>query len=329
MDASILTYFITFTFLLFLSAFFSGSEIAFFSLKDNYLNIIANKYKLTHKIISYLLKNPSKLLVTILICNTIVNVSIAIVAVFITIDIIQFTSANEILSVFIEIILVTVILLLFGEISPKILARKYPLQFSQYAAFPIFLLYVIFLPISKLFEFITSSVNFIFKDTNKNKIPQTELKYIIDLIDSKSDIDLHTKYFLKRINEFANLIAKDIQTPRVKLNAIEINSSLSILHSLFKKTKSLYIPVYEKNMDNIVGVISLKRYLNTYIKVKKDASTLLEELLEKPLYIPETKKVQDVLSEMKKSSVPVAVVIDEHGGVSGMLTEEDILKIFL
>lgn len=322
-------YFVTFILLLLLSAFFSGSEVAFFTLNQNHLKQIAERFKITHKISTYLLKYPSKLLVTILICNTIVNVSIAIVAVYITIDIIKLTSSNELLSVFVEIILVTIFLLLIGEITPKIIARKYPIHFSRFAALPLFIIYLLILPISQLFEYLTSSINFIFKiKTNEIKTPDLELKYVIDLIHSKSNIDTHTKSFLKKLNEFSNLNAKDILIPRVKLNPVEIKSSVESLRSHFSKTKALYIPIYESSVDNIIGVISLKTILKINVGGEHFSSKINYELLEKPLYVPETKRVKDLLLEMQKSSVSVAVIIDEHGGFAGMITEEDILKIF-
>lgn len=330
MESSVITYIFFFWGLLLLSAFFSGSEVAFFSLNSNDLKNISLKFKFTYKAVSYLLKNSSQLLITILICNTIVNVSIAIVAVYITIDIIRLTYANQVLSIFIEIVIVTILILTFGEILPKVLAKKYPIHFSRYTWLPILIVFILMYPLSKLFEKLNLYLKNIFKVKLSRNIKLTpKLEHILNLIDQQDNYNLTTKNFLKRINELLILSAKDISIPRIKLCAIELNSSLDNLISIFETIKVKYIPVFENNVDNIIGIISLKKVIELKNDFKYYHNKRIADLVEKPLFVPETKNIKDILLEFKDSELPVAITIDEHGGVSGMITEDDILKLFL
>lgn len=315
--------------LLFLSAFFSGSEVAFFSLNSNDLKNISSKFKFSYKIISFLLKYSSQLLITILICNTIVNVSIAIVAVYITIDIVNLTSANQVLSIFIEIVIVTLLILTFGEIGPKVLAKKNPVQFSRYTSLPIFIVFILIYPLSRLLE----QMNIYLKNILKIKLHKgftisPKLNQIIDIIDHLTSYDVNKKNFLKRINELLVLSAKDISIPRTRLHAVEINSNMDTVLTIFETINLSYLPVYENNLDNIIGIVSLNKILEIKKKDKKLNHKKIVDLIEKPLYVPEIKNVKDLLKEFKNSELPVAITIDEHGGVSGMITEDDILRIF-
>lgn len=329
METGLITYILLFLVLVLLSAFFSGSEVAFFSLKSNDLKSISNKFKFSYKVISYLLKYPSQLLITILICNTIVNVSIAIVAVYITIDIIRLTSANQVLSFFIEIVIVTLLILTFGEILPKVLAKKNPIQFTRYFSLPILIIFLLIYPLSKLFEKMNIYLKNIFKIKLSKKFTLApKLDQILKLIDQQDNYTYTAKNFLKRVNELLILSAKDVSVPRIKLCTVEVNSNVETLLSMFEEKKLNYLPVYENNLDNIIGVVSLKKIIDIKKKVKNISEMKIIDLIDKPFFIPETKNVKDLLLEFKTSELAVAITIDEHGGVSGMITEDDILKIF-
>lgn len=276
-----------------------------------------------------MLKFSSQLLITILICNTIVNVSITIVAVYITMDIVSSTYANQALSIFIEIVIVTILILTLGEIFPKVLAKKNSVLFSRYASLPILILFIIIYPVSKLFERMNLYLKNIFKVRLKQDFTiLPNFNQILDLIDQQVDYSVTTKNFLKRINELMILSAKDVLVPRIKLCAVELNTNMDALLKMFEKKKQIYIPVYEKNMDNIIGVVPVKKILEIKNNFKDLNEVKITDLIEKPIYIPETKNLRDLLLELKNSDVPVAITIDEHGGVSGMITEDDILRIF-
>ena len=304
--------------LLILSALTSGSEVAFFALDKKRLSSDAGS-KLIDKI-QKLLDKPQRLLATILISNNFIN--IAIVILFASIDNPYLTSLNSpIIETLIEVGVIGVLILFIGDILPKIYANRKPLVFSKIMVIPIFFLdrYVLFLlnsPMGKSMSYLVSNLSI-----NSKQLSVDELSQALELTDS-NETTVEEKKILKGIVNFGNLETRQIMCPRVDMFAIKKNMNLSdIIEKVINKGFSR-VPVYENTMDKIVGVLYVKDLLPHLDKQDFNWN----ELLRDPLYIPENKKLDDLLNEFKSKKIHMAIVVDEYGGTSGLITLEDVME---
>jgi len=303
--------------LILLSALISGSEVALFSLTPKHkAELIEHKTKNIKLLIS-LLHHPEKLLATILIANNLVNVGVVIISTFITNSVFNFDE-YKILGFIIQVILITGILLLFGEIFPKVFAARFPLQFSKLITPFIYVLNQIFTPISLLL--IKSS------SLTKNKLAKKENFSIDDLskaLDLSESIVKEDKDILKGIATFRHSDAKAVMKSRMDVVAIEYNTDYYGLLKIAVEEGYSRIPVYEDNFDNIKGIIYIKDLLPF---LKKDKDFAWQKLIRDAFFIPETKKINVLLEEFRAKKIHFAIVIDEYGGKSGIVTLEDILE---
>ena len=304
--------------LLILSALTSGSEVAFFALDKKRLSSDAGS-KLIDKI-QKLLDKPQRLLATILISNNFIN--IAIVILFASIDNPYLKSLNSpIVETLIEVGVIGVLILFIGDILPKIYANRKPLVFSKIMVIPIFFLdrYVLFLlnsPMGKSMSYLVSNLSI-----NSKQLSVDELSQALDLTDS-NETTVEEKKILKGIVNFGNLETRQIMCPRVDMFAIKKNMNLSdIIEKVINKGFSR-VPVYENTMDKIIGVLYVKDLLPHLDKQDFNWN----ELLRDPLYIPENKKLDDLLNEFKSKKIHIAIVVDEYGGTSGLITLEDVME---
>ncbi len=304
--------------LLILSALTSGSEVAFFALDKKRLSSDAGS-KLIDKI-QKLLDKPQRLLATILISNNFIN--IAIVILFASIDNPYLTSLNSpIVETLIEVGVIGVLILFIGDILPKIYANRKPLVFSKIMVIPIFFLdrYVLFLlnsPMGKSMSYLVSNLSI-----NSKQLSVDELSQALELTDS-NETTVEEKKILKGIVNFGNLETRQIMCPRVDMFAIKKNMNLSdIIEKVINKGFSR-VPVYENTMDKIIGVLYVKDLLPHLDKQDFNWN----ELLRDPLYIPENKKLDDLLNEFKSKKIHMAIVVDEYGGTSGLITLEDVME---
>ena len=302
---------------LILSALTSGSEVAFFSLDK--LNLINEKGdKLISKILS-LLEKPKRLLATILISNNFIN--IAIVILFASIDNPYLSSLNPILETIIEVGLIGMLILFIGDILPKIYANRNPLVFSKIMVNPIYFLdrYILFLfntPMSKSMSYLESNL---VKDSRQLSVDK--LSKAFELTDSK-ETSKEEKKILKGIVNFGNVETRQIMCPRVDVFALEANRKFTeIVKNLIDKGFSR-VPVYNDNLDKIEGVLYVKDLLP---HLEKDDFNW-KSLLRKPLFIPENKKLADLLTEFKTKKIHIGIVVDEYGGTSGIITLEDVIE---
>lgn len=303
---------------LILSALTSGCEVAFFSL-DKSIIPEDNSNKLIKKIES-LLDKPKRLLATILISNNFIN--IAIVILFASIDNPYLSSINNpIIETIIEVGVIGMLILFVGDILPKIYANRNPLIFSKVMVNPIYFLdrYILFLfnqPMSKSMNYLESSLA---KDTEQLSVDK--LSQALELTDSK-ETSKEEKKILKGIVNFGNVETRQIMCPRVDVFALEINKDMNeIIDELISNGFSR-VPVFEDNLDKIQGVLYVKDLLPHLEKENFNWSSLLR----KPLYIPENKKLDDLLTEFKTKKIHMAIVVDEYGGTSGIITLEDVIE---
>ena len=303
---------------LILSALTSGCEVAFFSL-DKSIIPEDNSNKLIKKIES-LLEKPKRLLATILISNNFIN--IAIVILFASIDNPYLSSINNpIIETIIEVGVIGMLILFIGDILPKIYANRNPLIFSKVMVNPIYFLdrYILFLfnqPMSKSMNYLESSLA---KDTEQLSVDK--LSQALELTDSK-ETSKEEKKILKGIVNFGNVETRQIMCPRVDVFALEAKKDMNeIIDELISNGFSR-VPVFEDNLDKIQGVLYVKDLLPHLEKENFNWTSLLR----KPLYIPENKKLDDLLTEFKTKKIHMAIVVDEYGGTSGIITLEDVIE---
>ena len=301
-----------------ISALTSGCEVAFFSL-DKSIMPDDKSDKLIKKI-QLLLEQPKKLLATILISNNFIN--IAIVILFASIDNPYLSSINSpFLETVLEVGLIGMLILFIGDILPKIYANRNPLVFSKIMVTPIYFLdrYVLFLlnkPMSKSMSYLESSLAKDSKQLSVDKLSQA-----LDLTDSK-ETSKEEKKILKGIVNFGNVETRQIMCPRVDVFALESNKKiLDVIDDLIAKGFSR-VPVYKENLDKIIGVL----YVKDLLPHLENDNFNWTSLLRKPLYIPENKKLDDLLTEFKTKKIHMGIVVDEYGGTSGIITLEDVIE---
>tara|TARA_B110000014_G_scaffold46915_1_gene31085 strand:- start:1857 stop:3107 length:1251 start_codon:yes stop_codon:yes gene_type:complete len=304
--------------LLILSALTSGSEVAFFALEKSMLS--DDKGGGLIEKIQKLLDKPQRLLATILISNNFINISIVIL--FASIDNPYLSSINNVfLETLIEVGVIGILILFFGDILPKIYANRKPLVFSKIMVMPIFFLdrYVLFLfnePMSKSMSYLISYLSI-----NSKQLSVDELSQALELTDS-DETTVEEKKILKGIVNFGNLETRQIMCPRVDMFALKKTSNISdIIEKVINKGFSR-VPVYEKNMDKILGVL----YVKDLLPYLEDKNFNWTQLLRAPLYVPENKKLDDLLNEFKAKKIHMAIVVDEYGGTSGLITLEDVME---
>ena len=303
--------------LLILSGFISGSEVALFSLSKT--EIESKSDLKSFKIITNLLEKPNKLLATILVVNNLIN--IAIVILFTKLGEVLFSAIDSpLIKFFIEIVVATFLILLFGEILPKIYASRNNISFSRIIAYPLSILDIIFSPISLPMQKFSNYIKNKLAIQNSN-ISIDQISHALDLT-RPEDTTKQEQKLLKGIVNFGNIDTSEIMCPRIDIFALDSKlKSEEVLKSI-TRTNHSRIPVYDENLDKIIGVLHIKELLP--FLDKKDFQW--KKLLRKPLFIPENKKLDDLMLEFQEKKVHLAIVVGEYGGTSGLVTLEDVIE---
>ena len=305
--------------LLFASGFVSASEIAFFSLSPNDLSEIEEEEHSSDRRIMELLKDTERLLATILISNNFVNVTIIMLCNFFFASVIDFGQA-----VIVEFLVITVVLtfllLLFGEIMPKIYSAQHTLKFCRMAAPVVMVLKKVFAPLSSLLVRSSFIVNKCVAKRNYN-ISVDELSQALELTD-KDEISEESN-ILEGIIRFGGETAKEVMTPRLDMVDLEITSSFKEVLDCVVENAYSRIPVYEDSQDNIKGILYIKDLLP---HLKKGEDFQWQSLIRPAYFVPETKMIDDLLRDFQANKIHIAIVVDEFGGTSGIVTMEDIIE---
>jgi gliding motility-associated protein GldE len=306
--------------LLFFSAMISGSEIAFFSFSPANLKQIRENETGTNKIILSLLDIPKRLLATILISNNFVNVGIVILSSYLISEIFNFTDF-PVLGFIIEVVVITTFILLFGEIIPKIFAAQKPVLFATVMAKPLRFLAKLFYPLSILLVKFTSVID----KRIERKGVDVSMSDLSDAIDITADenMDEEDTKILKGIVRFTDIDVKEIMKSRVDVTALDAETSFKEVLKTIIDSGYSRIPVFEETFDNVKGVLYIKDLL-PHLDEKDDYNW--PALLRKPFFVPENKKINDLLKEFQDKKIHLAIVVDEYGGTSGIVTMEDILE---
>jgi len=301
--------------LLIFSAFFSGSETALFSLTGFQKKKIQSDNPSASKTISVLLLSPTRTLATILIGNMFVNIAAASIA---TILAISLFGEN---GVVVSIIFMTLILLIFGEVTPKTYAISNPEAFSIFCSKPLHIFGKLIWPVRRLLRIAADSFIILFthKKNANPYITENELKSLMTISRKEGIIDDDEEEMIHSIFELGDRSVDEIMKPRVDIIGCEKNSSSEELISIMKQSKHTKIPIYESTIDKITGVIYTKEFM---LKNRGEIHTFIR----KPLYVPETEKIDDLIVKFQSARTYIAVVLDEFGGTSGIVTLEDALE---
>ena len=304
--------------LLICSALISGSEAAYFSLgPKNIENIKKSKHN-RDLLLLYHYQKPERLLATILISNNFVNVGIVIISSFITTSLVNFSNSPA-LGFIVQVILITFILLLFGEILPKVYASQYAEGFARFMAYPLKILDLMFRPVSFLLISSASVINKRFR--RKHNISIEDLSEAIKI--TTGDIKKGEKKILKGIVKFGNIDVKEIMKSRIDIVSVNIQENYKKLISLIIDSGFSRIPVFDQTFDDIKGILYVKDLL-PFVDSEDDFEW--QKLIKPPYFVPETKKIDDLLEEFRKNKIHMAIVVDEYGGSSGLVTMEDIIE---
>ncbi len=302
--------------LLICSAFISGSEVAFFSLSPaDRETFRSSKSKSAARVIK-LIDTPDRLLSTILVVNNFVNIGIVILSAYISSQIFDF-SASPVFGFVLEVVVITFLLLLFGEIIPKVYATQQNLRFASLMAGPLIILDKAFMPISLILIKLSESLK---RSTHDSPLSKDELSDAISIASGKN---IEDEKILKGIINFGNIDAREIMKPRIDIMAIDIKTPFKELIPGIIESGYSRIPVFSASIDNIQGVLYIKDLLP---HLHKPDSFNWQSLIRPAYYIPEIKRINELLEEFQTKKIHLAIVIDEYGGTSGIITLEDILE---
>jgi len=301
------------------SGFVSASEIAFFSLSPKDLSEIEEEEHPSDKRIMALMKDTERLLATILISNNFVNVTIIMLCDFFFAKVIDF-GGSEIVEFLVITVVLTFLLLLFGEIMPKIYSAQHTLKFCRMAAPVIMVLKKVFAPLSSLLVRSSFIVNKCVAKRNYN-ISVDELSQALELTD-KAELSEESN-ILEGIIRFGGETAKEVMTPRLDMVDLEITSTFKEVLECVVENAYSRIPVYEDSQDNIKGILYIKDLLP---HLKKGEDFQWQYLIRPAYFVPETKMIDDLLRDFQANKIHIAIVVDEFGGTSGIVTMEDIIE---
>jgi putative hemolysin len=326
LDAVIPFYIISFIILFVLSAFFSSSETAFFSHTITDIERIKKKSEPSAKQVVKLLSTPQRLLISIVIGNTVVNIAAASLAALLTLQISDFYKIDETIAILTNVVVVTLIVLIFAEIVPKVAAVKNPYKLAQKFAYPLTFFYYIFSPVTTILNTLTHWLTHTLKLVkNKSLLSEEELKTLVDYGEEKGTLEEEEKEMIHSIFEFGETSVKEIMIPRIDMICISSTAIIDELLSLIKEHLHSRMPVYRESVDNIIGVVYAKDLL-PFMNTKKSHEISIEKLTRPAYFVPEQKKIDELLREFQSEKIHMAIVVDEYGGTSGLVTLEDIIE---
>jgi putative hemolysin len=318
-DTNLVFGFIALFVLLFCSALVSGAEAALFSLSQKEIDDTLQNHPSKGKMISELLEKPKKLLATLLVANNFVNIGVVILFSYMGNEIFS-TIESPILKFGVEVILVTFLILLFGEVLPKVYASRNNIKFAKLIAYPIFkldkLLSPISLPMRKATIFLHHKLG-----KQKTNFSVNQLSQALELTDT-DETSTEEQKILEGIVTFGNTDTKQVMSPRMDIFALEITESFKAIYPKIIEMGFSRIPVYRDNIDQIEGVLFVKDLLPYINKEDFDWKTLIRE----PFFVPENKKIDNLLKDFQTMKSHLAIVVDEYGGTSGLVSLEDIIE---
>jgi putative hemolysin len=317
-------------FLFVLSAFFSGSEVALFSLDKKKLQNTFESDPLIKRYLQNLLDFPRRLLVTILLGNTLINVAASIIAVSLAIDYSHSSGFPRNIALTIEIICLTFCILIFGELIPKIWAANNPVTFAKVISIPLYWLNVILFPVAEILTEAIRTIIGLFKlDKRKSAILSEEITELANLGHERGTIIEEEHGLISSIVNFRSVAVYEVMTPRVDIISISSVTNFNDLLDIINKTGHSRIPLYHDDLDEIIGIIYSKDLLPYIKNIESRNNFSLIKIARKAMFIPSTKLISSLMHEFQEKKMHLAIVVDEYGGTAGLITLEDIIEEIL
>lgn len=311
------SYILVMIFLVLMSAYFSATETAFSSLSKTRLKTMIEKGEKKARLALRLAEDYDRLISTILIGNNIVNIALASIGTVFFIEVVKLNNGATVSTA-----VITVAVLIFGEITPKSIAKDMPEKFAMFSASIIKVFIVILTPVNFIFSMWKKLVSMIIKTEDSGKMSQEELLMLVDEVVEDGVIDDDESDIIKNAIEFTEQEVDEILTHRVDLVALPVTADKSEFIKLFDESRYSRLLVYEESLDNIIGVIHIKDLLD------KDGITTKEikDIMTTPMFVQRFEKINDLLTNLQQNKAHIAVVLDEYGGTLGIVTMEDILE---
>ena len=308
------------------SALFSGAEVAFFSV-INQQDLLTDQDREGSKDrqITKMLAYPRRLLATILICNTFANIVASVLAAVVAGNIVAYFGFSEVLIYTLEVIVLTFMILILSEITPKVIAINNPLKSARQVSSFIYVLFKLLTPLSSLIA--NSSLSLEEKlPKPDSKMTSEDIMTMAEVSEQEGSIRSDEREIIENVIEFGTTTVREIMTSRVNIVAISTDNSLNEVLQLIRKKGLSRMPIYENDLDNILGVIHSKDVL-PYINSDIERTTInWRTIARKALFVPSTKKVDDLLRDFQQEKTHIAIVVDEYGGTEGLITLDDILE---
>lgn len=314
-------------FLLLCSAFFSGTEIAYTSLSKLKMKRDSENPTRMQKLVGFIYNHYDYALSTVLVGNNLVNIAATSTATVLAVQLavsmngrLTDDAASSVVTV-----IMTVLILIFGEITPKMIARRCSESFARVAAYPLLVLMFLFFPVVWLTTCIVNVLSALWKkkDAQEVTITEEEFENLLDTVEDEGFIDENETELLQSALEFTDMDAADILTPRIDVVGFEIGESIEHILAVVNETQFSRYPVYERTIDHVVGILYVKHLLRELVD-NKDVQ--LRDLLLEPAYIPKTMRLHDIMDEFRHHQTHMAIVADEYGGIMGIVTMEDVLE---
>lgn len=300
------------------SAFFSATETALNSAnKIRLKNMADNGSHAAQRTLNVLAKYD-KALTTILIGNNIVNIACSSIATILAINLV-----GEKYGSLVSTIATTVIVLIFGEVMPKSIAKDFAEPMAMFASGIISFLMVIFTPFSAFFILLKKGLSKIFHRKESVSMTEEELKVMIDEIEDEGVLETQESNLVRSALEFDEITVDEIITPRVRITAVEAGENIDDVRKKFLQEEYSRMPVYERTLDNIIGIITEKEFFKQY---EKSSDFTIRSIMQETIYLPQMQKLSEVFRTMQKQKCHMSVVLDQHGGTLGIVTMEDILE---
>ena len=328
MNSGIIVDSVVFIAALFGSAFFSSAEVALFSLDAGVVEEFGANRPAGWKYVTLLLQRPRHLLITILIGNTITTTAAAVVSALLTLELSESLGWNKELALAVEVVAVTFVVIVLSEVTPKVIAARVPAAFSRRIGFALYTVSVLFYPLTVILVFMVQKIEMRLGLHQRHTALQSdEIKTLADVVSEHGTIDQEERGIIHSMMNAKDMIVREVMTPRTDMVALDGGTkSFDDVVGLFVEKKHSRIPVFTESIDNIKGILYAKDVLPLLYEKQARKSLDVLKLSREPLFVPESKKVEDLLKEFQSKKTHIAVVVDEYGGTAGLVTFQNVIR---
>jgi CBS domain containing-hemolysin-like protein len=320
---------VIFIVLLVCSAFFSGSEVALFSLQPGMVAGLSAERKHELRYVTALLARPRRLLITILVGNTLVNAAAALITAVMTVQLSMHFQWNATIALSLQVIGVTFVIIVLSELTPKVLAARTPMRIARRVALPLYIISILLTPFIAAFDTLIKKVELLAAyGKGKTALAADDIKTLVDVGSEEGEIDDEERNIIHSLINAKDTVVREVMTPRTEMAALEEDdATLDALIGIIVEKRHSRIPIYSDSIDNIRGIVFAKEllpFLHAGAENEKKIFSL-GKYLRQPLFVPESKNIDALLKEFRKKKTHVAIAVDEYGGTAGIVTFQDII----